>query len=110
MIIEQDFYAILLLSNIASIFEQEAQEELKEKNEKKNLKYEYKINKNILVGKLKDSLIEMLLEQDDEKKDLLYTRFVKEVQRNVVPIIKERVFERKWSCTNKHSKARRRAL
>lgn len=34
VIIEQDFYAILLLSNIASIFEQEAQEELKEKNEK----------------------------------------------------------------------------
>jgi Transposase DDE domain len=110
MIIEQDFYAILLLSNIASIFEQEAQEELKEKNEKKNLKYEYKINKNILVGKLKDSLIEMLLEQDGEKKGLLYNRFINEVKRNVVPIIKERAFERKWSCTNKHSKTRRRAF
>lgn len=110
MIIEQDYYAILLLSNIASIFEQEAQKELKEKNEKKNLKHEYKINKNILVGKLKDSLIEMLLEQDEEKKGLLYARFIKEVKRNVVPIIKERVFERKWSCTNKHSKTRRRAF
>jgi hypothetical protein len=110
MIIEQDFYAIVLRSNIASIFEQEAQEELKEKNEKKNLKYEYKINKNILVGKLKDSLIEMLLEQDGEKKGLLYNRFINEVKRNVVPIIKERAFERKWSCTNKHSKTRRRAF
>jgi len=38
LIIEQDFYATLLLSNIASIFEQEAEEELKEVNLKKNLK------------------------------------------------------------------------
>jgi hypothetical protein len=110
IIIEQDFYAILLLSNIASIFEQEAQEELKEKNEKKNLKYEYKINKNILVGKLKGSLIEMLLQDDAEKKSLLYAQFIEEVKRNVVPIIKDRAFERKWSCTNKHSKTRRRAF
>ena len=67
----------MLLSNIASIFEQEAQEELEEKNAKKNLKYEYKINKNILVGKLKNSLIEILLEDDDEKKTILYARLKK---------------------------------
>ena len=110
IIVEQDFYATLLLSNIASIFEQEAHEEIKEKNAKKNLKYEYKINKNILIGKLKDSFIEMLLEEDDEKKGILYAQFIQEIKRNVVPVIKERAFERKWSYTNKHSKARRRAF
>jgi hypothetical protein len=62
------------------------------------------------VGKLKGSLIEMLLQDDAEKKSLLYAQFIEEVKRNVVPIIKDRAFERKWSCTNKHSKTRRRAF
>lgn len=61
LLIEQDFYATVFLSNIASIFEQEAEEELREKNLDKTLKYaEYRINKNILVGKLKNRLIEMI--------------------------------------------------
>ena len=61
--IEQDFHATLLISNIASIFEEEAEDEIKKKNAQKALKHEYKINKNIMVGKLKNSLIEMLLEE-----------------------------------------------
>lgn len=111
LIIEQDFYATLLLSNIASIFEQEAEEELKEVNLKKNLKYEYKINKNILAGKLKNSLIEMLLENDDDKKEMLYSKFIEEIKRNVVPVKKGRVFKRnKGINTSKYLKTQRRAL
>jgi hypothetical protein len=111
VVIEQDFYATILLSNIASVFEQEAQEELQEKNKKKSLKYEYKINKNILVGKLKDSLIEMLLEDDNRKKEILYARFLGEIKRNVVPIKKGRAFERNKSVrTGKYSRALRRSL
>jgi hypothetical protein len=68
LLIEQDFYATVFLSNIASISEQEAEEEMREKKRTKTLKYdEYRINKNILVGKLKNRLIEMILEEDDEK-------------------------------------------
>lgn len=111
LIIEQDFYATLFLSNIASIFEQEAEEELREESIKKSLKYEYKINKNILVGKLKNSIIEMLLENDDDKKELLYAKFIEEIKRNVVPIKKGRVFKRdKGINTSKHLKTQRRAL
>lgn len=111
LIIEQDFYATLLLSNIASIFEQEAEEALNEKNLKKNLKHEYKINKNILVGKLKNSLIEMLLESDVDKRSILYDEFIQEIKRNVVPVIKERTFKRNKSLsTSKYSKTRRRIL
>ncbi|HZJ83252.1 MAG TPA: transposase [Clostridia bacterium] len=111
LIIDQDFYATLLLSNIATIFQQEAEEELIEENAKKNLKYEYKINKNIMVGKLKNSLIEMLLENDEDKKSILYAKFIRDIKRNVVPVIKGRAFERNKSIsTSKHSKTRRRAL
>lgn len=111
LLIEQDFYATILLSNIASLFEQEAQEELNTQNSQKALKHEYKINKNILVGKMKNNLIEILLEDDEEIKSVLYERFISELKRNVVPVIKDRVFERKKVVrSNKYSKTRRRAL
>jgi hypothetical protein len=111
LLVEQDFYASVLLSNMAAVFEHDAEEDSKVQNAKKGLKYEYKINKNILVGKLKNNLIEMLLEDDDSKKSLMYDSFIKEIQRNVVPVIKERTFERnKIIRANKYSKARRRAL
>lgn len=111
VIVEQDFYATVLLSNIASMFEQEAEEELREKNAKKQLKHEYKINKNILIGKLKNTLIEMILEEDDDKKSRIYEQFIEEIKRNVVPVIKDRSVERKKTKrANKYSKNRRRAL
>jgi hypothetical protein len=54
---------------LASIFEQEAEEEMREKNRTQTLKYtEYRINKNILVGKLRNRLMEMVLEEDDAQK------------------------------------------
>lgn len=111
LIVEQDYYATVLLSNIASIFEQEAEEELNEQNAKKSLKHEYKINKNILVGKLKNNLIEILLEENSMQKSILYSQFLEEIKRNVVPVIKNRAFERnKIIRSNKYSKARKRAL
>jgi hypothetical protein len=111
IIVEQDFYATVLLSNIASIFEQEAEEELKEQNAKKNLKHEYKINKGILIGKLKNNLIEMLLEDDEEKKMEMYGNFIQEIKRNIVPVIKDRTNERKKIIrANNYSKSRKRVL
>jgi IS4 transposase len=112
IIIEQDYYATVLLGNIASVLEQGAEEELQEKNQHKTLKYtEYRINKNILIGKLKNRLIEILLEEDDQKKDLLYERFVEELQRNVLPVVKNRNFKRKkQSRSNRYANAKRRCL
>ncbi|WP_231956207.1 IS4 family transposase [Aneurinibacillus soli] len=112
VLIEQDFYATVFLSTIASIFEQEAEMEVQEKNKGKTLKYEeYRINKNILVGKLKNRLIQMILEEDARKKDDLYERFLKELQRNIVPVIKNRAFKReKQSMANRYAKSKRRSL
>ena len=76
-VIEQDFYATNLLSNMASLIEQDALEELQKKNANKMLKYdEYKINHNILLGKLKNRLIEIILEEDDAKKDRMFQRLI----------------------------------
>lgn len=49
----------ILLSNSNPTFERDAQEKLTEANKHRGLKNEYKINKNILVVKFKDSLIEI---------------------------------------------------
>ena len=109
-VIEQDFYATTLLSNMASLIEQDAQEEIQEKNVNKTLKYdEYKINHNILVGKLKNRLVEILLEVNNEKKDAMYERLIAELKRNIIPVIKGRSFLRKkQNKANKYVKSKRR--
>ena len=112
LIIEQDFYATVLLSNMASLMEQEAEEALQKKNKDKTLKYEtYKINTNLLVGKMKNRFIEIILEEDNEEKDRMYQRFIEDLQRNFVPIIPGRTFTRKKkSKSNKYAKTKRRSL
>ncbi|MDG0814371.1 transposase [Cohnella rhizosphaerae] len=111
-IIEQDFYATVLLSNMASVMEQEAEEQMKESKRTEQLKYEeYRINKNILVGKLRNRLIEMVLEEDDARRDVLHERFLEELQRNIVPVVKDRTLKRtKQTKANKFTKTKRRGL
>lgn len=58
--IEQDFYATMYLTNMVALAKQDANEKIAENYKERNLKYEYKVNINILIGKLKDKLIIML--------------------------------------------------
>jgi hypothetical protein len=112
LIIEQDFYATMLLCNMASLMEQEADEALQKQNKGKTLKYEvYKINTNLLVGKMKNKFIEILMLGDQEEKERMYQRFIRELQRNSVPVIKNRTFIReKKSKSNKYTKTTRCCL
>jgi len=111
-VIEQDFYATILLSNMASLIEQDAHEEMQKKNAHKTLKYDdYKINHNILVGKLKNRLVEIILEEDNTKKDAMFQRLIAEMERNIVAVIPGRSFKReKKSKANKYNKSKRRSL
>ena len=111
-VIEQDFYATILLSNMASLIEQDAHEEMQKKNAHKTLKYdEYKINHNILVGKLKNRLVEIILEEDNAKKDAMFQRLIAELERNIVAVIPGRSFKReKKSKANKYNNSKRRSL
>ncbi|HCQ90662.1 MAG TPA: IS4/IS5 family transposase, partial [Clostridium sp.] len=47
--------------NIVSLTKMNANAIIKEEPNEKNLKYEYKVNTNIIIGKLKNSLVIMLL-------------------------------------------------
>jgi hypothetical protein len=92
--IEQDFYASIFLSNMASLVKQEADELIAEEQKHKNLKYQYTVNTNILIGKLKNTLVQIIIEKSPRKRKALYKKLMEEVSRNRSPIRKERTFNR----------------
>ncbi len=107
--IEQDFYANIYLSNMLVLAKNEANEEIK--TEKKNLKYEYKVNMNIFIGKMIPMLISALLEENSAKRGKLYTKVMESIERNIVPVRPDRSFPRREpSRKTKYPYTRRRAL
>jgi len=85
----QDFFVSMFMANMQQIFISEAQDELKE--QKKDTEYEYKINKNLSFGFMKDRFVKILLNKNADRniKDL------KELFKiNPSPIRKGRSFPR----------------
>jgi len=102
--VEQDFYASIYLTNMAAIAKAEANQKIEQKNKGKNLKYEYQVNTNILIGKLKDSLILMLMEDSPWKRSRMLNKIMKEITKNTVPIRPGRSNPRKEGVSaNKYS-------
>jgi hypothetical protein len=60
--VKQDFFANALIENIRSIIAMDAQIEVEEK--RCDSQYEYKVNKNLSIGFLKDEIIRLLLSDD----------------------------------------------
>ena len=107
----QDFYASIYLSNMVALAKNEANEKIAQNNEDKNLKYEYKVNTNILIGKLKDSMVLMLLEDNSEKRHTMFYRIMQEITKNMVPIRPGRSKIRKMGLkANKHPMNQKRCL
>jgi hypothetical protein len=100
--VEQDFYSTIFTCNICAMLMQEAQDELDEASKKENqstinghskkLKYEYKINRNILVGLVKNEIIDVFLSNQDLDE---YCAILKNrIKQNMVPIRPNRMFTR----------------
>lgn len=90
--IEQDFYATVFSCNISALLMQEAQDELTEKAEDKLLQYEYKINRNILVGIVKNEILEVFLGNQDL--DAYCETLKNRIKKNLVPVRPNRKFPR----------------
>ena len=71
---------------MASLAKAEANEIIKKQNEGKELKYEQKVNTNILIGKLKDSLVLMMLEEDKSKRSEMFQDIMEKISHNKIPI------------------------
>lgn len=82
----QDFYATIFLANMAALIKATATEQIIEKNKVKDLKYEYKANTNLLIGKLKDNLVKMMLEPNLEKREIIFEKIVSRLARCAVPV------------------------
>jgi hypothetical protein len=92
--IRQDFFATMVLTNIAADFFQEAQEELDSEQEQKENKYWYQINVNHEIGVLKDRLIQTLLEDDDKKRGEMFDEIINLLKIKPIPIRPNRSFPR----------------
>ena len=96
---------------MVALAKNEANEKIAQNNEDKNLKYEYKVNTNILIGKLKDSMVLMLLEDNSEKRHTMFYRIIQEITKNMVPIRLGRSKIRKMGLkANKHPMNQKRCL
>jgi hypothetical protein len=102
VIIEQDFYAQMLLFNMVEDLKNDANKEIEIKDDKK-LKYEYKVNINILIGTFREYMIKIAIETDEVKRRHMYTCMMEEIIENLAPIRKDRQFPRKpYSGSNKY--------
>ncbi|RXS99759.1 IS4 family transposase [Ammoniphilus sp. CFH 90114] len=109
--VEQDFYASIYLSNMVALIKLEANEEIAQEQEGKNLKHTYQVNTNMVIGRLKNSLISLILEVDPVKRFMMFKRMMQEMLRNKVPVRPERSYIRKMSLkANKHPMNLKRCL
>lgn len=109
--VEQDFYASIYLSNMATLAKNDADQKISCKQAEKGLKHGYKVNMNILIGKLKDSMVLMLLEDNPEKRNKMFKTIMTEISRNIVPIRPGRTFPRRKDYqTNSYSFSQKRCL
>lgn len=109
--IKQDFFATMYLANMVTLAKMDADIIIKEKNKGKNLKYEYKVNTNILIGKLKNSLVYMLIEEHPRKRSKMLKKIMKEISSNIIPIRPGRSFVRRMTLrANKNPLNKKKAL
>ena len=109
--IRQDYYAKTLSWNIGTLMIEEAQEEINEQvRNNHRLKYtDYKINRSVAIGLLKDEVIEMLLSPQDQW-EVRYNKLVETIKRFTIPIIPNRHLDRKLKLINKYFLKKRKAI
>ncbi|WP_094607259.1 IS4 family transposase ISPa45 [Sporomusa silvacetica DSM 10669] len=107
--IMQDFYATIYLSNIMTMAKAEANETAK--LNKEGLKYEYKVNMNILISKMTKTLIECFYEDDPKKRTILFDKTMSNITKNLVPVRPDRSFPRREpSRKNKYPINKKRSV
>ena len=92
--IRQDFYAAMVLTNLAADFFVQAQEGVEKEQKKKDNKYRYQVNVNHEIGVLKDRLIRTLLEDDNKKRGKMFDEIITLLQKRLTPIRPNRSFPR----------------
>jgi len=106
--VRQDFHATVLTKNIQGLIQWELQDEIEAENQNNTRKYQYKLNKNVSIGLLKDTLVTLLIEKGDLQP--FYSCLKRQMKRHIVPIRPDRHFPRKRKNHQKYTMNKRRAL
>ena len=84
--IEQDFFSQILMYNILIEYKTECNMILGKNPKYKNYKCEYKVNINILAGKLKSSIYEMFLADTEEERILIEEEVYNLAKKNIIKV------------------------
>ena len=104
----QDIYSTIYLSNLVEDIILDAERELDQKET--NRKHKMMINQTVSIGILKNDLIYILLETDDQKKNILFQQIYEDISKNLVPIRPDRHYTRtKGRLAGKYSNTHKRA-
>lgn len=109
ILIEQDIYSTIYVSNIAEDIARDIEQE-QAGHLKNDYKHRMAVNRSVCIGLLKSDLIYILLEKDPQIQDELFQRLYDEISENIVPVRPDRHYERKkgqfagnYSNTHKRS-------
>ncbi len=106
--VRQDFYATVLTNNIRGLIHWELQDEVENENRSKARKYDYQLNKNLSIGRLKDRLVTLLFEEGDLQ--TFYDDLKRQIKRQMIPIRPGRHFPRTRKNRQKYTMTKKRAL
>jgi hypothetical protein len=91
--VEQDFYSQITMYNILIEYKIDINQKIKEKN--KNHTKEYKTNINILAGKLKEALFQMIFAKNEKEQNKIEERVYYIAQKNTILVKKKETTPRK---------------
>jgi len=106
----QDFYATMYLLNLVSAIKAETDEIISADIKDKNLKYEYKTNENLLIGKLRNKLILIILNDNSKEREILLDKLVLQISSYKVPVVPGRSFKRPAASHKKITQKPKKAL
>jgi len=92
--IYQEFYATILVANINTLLIQDCEEEVEQIS--KGRKHDYKINKNVSIGLMKNDLVKLFIEENQKTFLQLLERMKTRFLRHIEPVRPQRAFKRKY--------------
>ncbi len=106
--VRQDFYATVLTNNLRALIHWDLQDEIDQENQQSSRRYQYQLNRNLSIGRLKDQIITLVLNQGDLT--AFYDDLKDQMKRNMLPIRPGRHFPRKRKNRQKYTMTKKRAL
>lgn len=100
--VKQDFWAQIVVFNMIQDLITAAQIPATENAKEKDYQYEVRINENIAIGLFKEQFICLILEEDDDRKGILFKQLITDMEKYIVPVRKLKSSPREWNTKNKN--------